>query len=150
MIQRKQSVFLLLSAIATILCLCLPIASIQPKVVAVDSQMYNLWIANGNGTFDFTSAPLFCVLLIETVIAIANIFMYKKRKLQVKLCNCCNFLIIVWYAAYITITMSVKGDFGLHIDFAVILPLVAMILVFMARKGVMADEDLIRAAERIR
>lgn len=150
MIQRKQSVFLLLAAIATIICLCMPVATIQPKALGVDSQMYNLWIACGNGALDFSAAPLFGILLVETVMAIATIFMYNKRKLQIRLCNWCNFLIIVWYAAYVTIVMSVKGDAGWHICFAAVLPLVAMILVFMARKGVIADERLIRAAERIR
>lgn len=151
MIQRKQSVFLLLAAIANIICLSLPVATIQTgKGLAVASAMYNLWIANGNGAIDLSSAPLFGILLVETVMAIATIFMYRKRKLQIKLCNWCNFLIIVWYAAYVTITMSAKGDGDFHVAFAAVLPLVAMILTFMARKGVMADEALIRAAERIR
>ena len=151
MIQRKQTVFLLLAAIANIICLCLPVATIQTgKGLTVASEMYNLWIANGNGTLDFSAAPLFVILLMETVLAIATIFMYRKRKLQIKLCNWCNFLIIVWYAAYVAITMGVNAGGGLHVAFAAVLPLVALILTFMARKGVMADEALIRAAERIR
>lgn len=152
MIQRKQSVFLLLAVISTVVCLCLPIATFEPKQLGVWSEMFNLWLQNGNGSKSLSVCPLFCILLLNAVISLATIFLYRNRKLQIKLCSLCNLLVILWYAAFIFFVTSTKNqstaDF--HISFAAVLPIVSMILVFMARKGVKADEALIRAAERIR
>ena len=64
MIQRKQSVFLLVAAILTIVCLCLPIGVFHPKNLGVDTAMYNLWIQYGNGSVSYTVCPLFCILLM--------------------------------------------------------------------------------------
>ena len=43
-----------------------------------------------------------------------------------------------------------KLDADFKIGFVSVLPLVSMILIFMARKAIKADEALIRAADRIR
>ena len=152
MIQRKQSVFLLLAAIVGIISLCMPIGIFNPVELGVDSVMYNLWIQHGNGSLDFSVAPLFCIALLSVVISGATIFLFNNRKLQIKLCSWNMLLLIVWYIAYGVIAYlhksSVNAEFKL--SFAAVLPLIAIILVFMARKGVKADEALIRAADRIR
>lgn len=152
MIQRKQSVFLLLAAIVGIISLCMPIGIFKPVELGVDSVMYNLWIQDGNGSLDFSVAPLFCIALLSVVISGATIFLFNNRKLQIKLCSWNMLLLIVWYIAYGVIAYlhksSVNAEFKL--SFAAVLPLIAIILVFMASKGVKADEALIRAADRIR
>lgn len=152
MIQRKQSVFLLLAAIATLICLMLPVGAYHPDKLGVDVVMYNLWIIDGNGAANFCVAPLFGILFIETLISLATIFLYKNRKLQIKLCSWNILLVVLWYIVYVTFAYTdiavADSDFGLK--FAAVLPLVALILVVMARNGVKSDEALIRAADRIR
>ncbi len=152
MIQRKQSVFLLLAVIVSIVALCLPIGIFKPVEIGVDSVMYNLSIQGGNGNMDFSVAPLFCILSVSVVISLATIFMYNNRKLQIKLCSWNMLLLIVWYVAYGALAYTKMDAMSAHLkmSFAFILPLVSIILVFMARKGVKADEALIRAANRIR
>ena len=61
-------------------------------------------------------------------------------------------LIVVWYIAYAVFAWMFKGelDADFKIGFVSVLPLVSMILIFMARKAIKADEALIRAADRIR
>ena len=130
----------------------MPIGIFKPVELGVDSVMYNLWIHDGNGSLDFSVAPLFCIALLSVIISGATIFLFNNRKLQIKLCSWNMFLLIVWYIAYGVIAYlhksSVNAEFKL--SFAAVLPLIAIILVFMARKGVKADEALIRAADRIR
>ena len=99
MIQRKQSVFLLLAAIVGIISLCMPIGIFKPVELGVDSVMYNLWIQDGNGSLDFSVAPLFCVALLSVIISVATIFLFNNRKLQIKLCSWNMLLLIVWYIA---------------------------------------------------
>ena len=130
----------------------MPIGIFKPVELGVDSVMYNLWIQDGNGSLDFSVAPLFCVALLSVIISVATIFLFNNRKLQIKLCSWNMLLLIVWYIAYGVIAYlhksAVNAEFKL--SFAAVLPLIAIILVFMARKGVKADEALIRAADRIR
>ncbi len=40
--------------------------------------------------------------------------------------------------------------FTFHIEFAACLPLIAFILLWLARHAILADEALVRAADRIR
>ena len=42
MIQRKQTLFLLLAVIVCALCLFLPVGSVEPKGMGADSLIYNL------------------------------------------------------------------------------------------------------------
>ena len=78
--------------------------------------------------------------------------MYNKRKLQIKLCNVGMMVYIIWYAAYaLFITQDLLGDnVKFQVSYAAVLPLVCIVLLFMARKGVKDDEALLRAAERLR
>ena len=90
-------------------------------------------------------APGYCYKLF-------TIFKFNNRKLQIKLCGWNNLLIVVWYIAYAVFAWMFKGelDADFKIGFVSVLPLVSMILIFMARKAIKADEALIRAADRIR
>lgn len=151
MIQRKQSVFLLLAVIFSIACLSLPIGFYSPQGMGLDDTMMNLWIRHGNGVVDFTTCPLFVVLLLSSVISVLTIFAYKNRRLQAMLCNIIMLLNVGWYIAYaVFATMKVPETMTFRPAMAAVFPLIAVILTFMARKGVIADEKLVRAADRIR
>lgn len=152
MIQRKQTLFLSLALILTLVCLCSRVAAFSPQRFGVDTEMFNLWIQNTDGTVDWTVVPLCGVLCVSAVISIATIFTYTTRKLQANLCLWNVLLNIVWYVLYAVYTRTCMPDPGmtLHVDYVVILPAIAIILQFMARKGIKADDALLRAAERIR
>ncbi len=152
MIQRKQTVFLLLAAIVGLVCLMLPVGVFRPEGVGVDAVMYNLWILDGNGTASYASAPLFGILLVATLMSLSTIFLYNNRKLQIKMCGFDILLHLIWYAAYAAEAYvnagALNSTFGFR--YAAVFPLVAVILIVMARNGVKADEALVRAADRIR
>lgn len=146
MIQRKQTIYLLLALAAVIVCLCLPIGraelSSQLGNVAV---YYNLGAYLGNA---FTPHPVpFVDLVIVGTIAFITIFLYKKRKVQMALCAVDIIIGLVWYVWYVAIAVTVDG---FKPSFAACLPLIAIIFLFLARKGVKADENLIKSMDRIR
>lgn len=152
MIQRKQSLFLLIDAILCIICLMLPLGIFRPQQIGVDTTLYNLWIRLGDGSTNWQSAPLFAILLIHVAISIYTIFIYSKRKLQIKLCTWNIAIIVLWYVvgAIVVFTTGKELEADFKAGFSAILPIISLILVVMARKGVKADEALIRAADRIR
>lgn len=151
MIQRKQTVFLFLAFILTVVCLSLPIGEITSQIMGQDAMMYNLWLRNFDGVLNYSPIFLFAVLLLSCPISLITIFLYKKRRLQAKLCSVCILLNLSWYVYYIICVLSVFQGYGkFHVLWAAVLPLIAIILYAMSRKAILADEALVRAADRIR
>lgn len=151
MIQRKQTLFLLIAVVLNFLCLIFPIGEFIPRGVGVNPLMYNLWIEDGQGSVSFASAPLFGILFLETIVSVVTIFRYNNRRQQIKFCSLNILLLVLWYITY-AIVFSLNsiedGDFKLHM--VAIFPLISLILTMMAKRGVKADEALIRAVDRIR
>lgn len=156
MIQRKQSVYLLLAVIAYIVCLFLPIGGIEQKSMGGQVEVFNLGIVGADGKMSIvgTCVPLFILLSISAILAMVTIFMYRNRALQLNLCAITLLFNIIWYVdlalifGFVTIPNIEASSFSIH--FAACLPLVSLILVSMARKGIVDDEKLVKAADRIR
>ena len=149
MLQRKQTIFLLLALAALIVCLCLPVGKIDDAAGNTIAVWYNYGL-----TMDkvVTALPLLFVELVVTgVLTFITIFLYHRRKLQMALCLGCIFICGVWYGSYsfyATDAFERLGEF--HFCFAACLPLVAVIFFFLARMGVKHDDDLIKSMDRIR
>lgn len=149
MIQRKQTIYLLLSVLALIVCLCLPIGQLEPKGMGMPVVWYNLGLVRDQA---IQARPiLFADLVVAGILAFAAIFLYKRRKLQAKLCTASMVLCMAWYAYYAFVVLNEFQTGGaFSFQFAACLPFVACVLLFMARQGVVADEKLVRSMDRIR
>ena len=151
MIQRKQTVFLLLSLIATVACLCLPLGSIELKGMGVSPVLYNLALVGTDGAYHFSYCPLFVFLALASLLSLVTIFAYRNRKLQMKLCRLNLLLICLWYAVFAYfVFVGFKETGSFHQAIAATLPFVSAVLQWLAHRGIVADEKLVRAADRIR
>lgn len=150
MIQRKQTIFLLIALVLTICCLCMPIAGFNQHIGIEEKTLYNLWITN-NGTHDFSVWGLFAILLATCPINIIAIFSYRNRIIQSRFCVFNILLLLGWYVVYAVSVIGLKQDDGsVAIHVAAIFPLLSIILYFMAKRAILADEALVKAADRIR
>ncbi len=152
MIQRKQTVFLLLAVIITVVCLCLPLCGFSSgQGIFGESVMYNLWIVSPDGSHDLSVWALFAILLVTCPVALFAVFSFHNRVLQWRMCVFNMLLILGWYIVFACFVLSMRNGIGSP-DFYVasVLPLISGILYFMARKAILADEALIRSSERIR
>lgn len=156
MIQRKQSLFLLIAFVAYVVSLFLPIASLSPDGMGVDGFVYNLGLVDGEGHLQLLSTfiPLFLLEAVSAIITLVTIFMYKNRTTQINLCSVAMLFTLLWYVDYALLFFHIipVGDAGgtLEVKFSACLPFVALILVAMAKRGVRDDEKLLKAADRIR
>ena len=150
MIQRKQTIFLLLAVIAMMACLCMPVGKFMSGTMQSDSVMYNLWLTQADGSKNFAVWSLFAIGLITITVSIAAIFTYMNRRLQARLCVFNILLCIGWYAVYVVFTQTLCSKGAFKPEVAACFPLVGIILYILARKGIMDDERLVRAADRIR
>ena len=151
--QRIQTVYLFLALVLTVVCLCLPVAIFHVSELGEYVTMTNLFMVNGNGSSDMSVWPMFAVLLLTCPIAVFAIFLYKKRMLQARLCVINILLILIWMAlcAYYVYTTQAREEFcHLSMSFTAALPAISLILYILARRGIIKDEKLVRAADRIR
>lgn len=149
MIQRKQTLFLLLAAVSLLVCLSLPIGTIEPKGMGVATVWYNLGL-QADQTFSVRLVP-FVDLAVTGILSFVAIFLYKNRKMQAKLCTAGMVLCLTWYVYYAFCALNEFQTGGtFRMSFAACLPFVACVLLFLARRGVLADEKLVRSMDRIR
>ena len=135
----------------TIACLCLPLGYFEPKGMGLNAEMFNLWIKHPEGGVSMTSSVLLAIQVLTASIGVWAIVGFRNRPRQAKLCVVNMLLLIAWYAlaAFYTLHVGYR-DYSFHADLAICFPLIAIILYWMARRGVLADEKLVRAADRIR
>ena len=154
MIQRIQTVYMFLAVVLCVVCLCLQIGTFSALGQPVLNE-YNLWMTDPLGGRHFSTWPLFAVLVLSSAIGLCNIFLYTNRHMQARICMFNMLLILGWYILYAVFcqTMGNIGDIA-NLTFrpsvAAALPCVSTILYLMARHAIIADEKLVRAADRIR
>ena len=152
MIQRKQTIYLLLAVVVSVVCLCIQIGTFDAGGLHTMSE-FNLWLADGDGQRSFNCWPLFAILLPSAALSCYTIFLYHNRKVQAKMCMFNIFLLVgsyIVYAVYANVLGDAASGTTFQVEFGGALPLFAIAFLFMAYKGIMADERLVRAADRIR
>ena len=150
MIQRKQTLFMLVAVVLSILCLSLPIGTFMNEGMRVATE-YKLWLYTMQGTRQFTTCPLFVILLLSAILGIYTIFAYHNRVIQARLCTFNMLLIVGWYILF-TVFSQILGGKGVEFQMEIGsgAPAFAIAMYFLAYKAIWADEKLVRAADRIR
>lgn len=149
MIQRIQTVYLLLVVGLLIASMCLPLGYFT-DAEAVTYTFSPLGISAGDA---FQSSwGLFGILLLSSIVGFATIFLYKNRMLQIRMTIFNTILLIGFYLAFVAFYFSIKGDLEatFRIHWALCLPLVAIILNYLAIRAIGRDEVLVKAADRLR
>ena len=150
MIQRKQTLFLLLAVILYIVTLSMPVATVTSQGLTQGRVYCLLWL-DSMGAAHFQYWPLFAILLLSSALSFYTIFLYKSRPFQATLCLVCMLLSLIWYIALVVVSKMMAPDaVEFHASWPAVLPAVAVILTFMARKAILADEKLVKAADRLR
>jgi len=147
MIQRKQTIFLLLAFVLTMVCLCLRIGTLFSDGIEV-ARVYNLFLSDGQGNHSFAVWPMMALLLPSSLLSLVAIFLYKKRIIQARLCLLGIVLLVAWYIGLSVLPTQAGGN--LHLEWPSVLPAISIIFLFLARKGIIADEKLVRSMDRIR
>lgn len=151
MIQRKQTIFLLLAIVFAVVCLCMPIGSIEPKGMGLQSMIWNFGLVVPNQGMNFSHWLLFALLVITIPMEIFAIFQYRNRRVQANICLWSMLFCFVWYIYYGFVAFSYTQPGGTyHVQFAVCLPLLSFVSLILARQGIIKDEKLVKSADRIR
>ncbi len=150
MIQRIQTVYLLLVVALGVALIWLPVVQLVTPEEAAELHIWELR-AIGGAPLQGLWGLLLTTLLIP-VLALMDIFLYNRRILQARL-NIFTVLLCLGYygvlAIYIWLAKVTLGT-DWHILPWASFPLICMILTLMATRAILKDEALVRAADRIR
>ena len=149
MIQRIQSIYLLVVTILTIVCMCSPVGSIIANTNEI-SEFGNLFITIPDGTKDYAPWALFVILLVVAILSFGTIFLFKKRILQIRLTIFNSVMLIGYYLALIAYIFMLAEDTSFTPSWTICLPLISIILNWLAIRAIGADEALVRAYDRLR
>lgn len=154
MIQRIQTIYLLLASVLTMLMFFLPVA----ELISTDGQLYTLNYRSISLTqanppqqvlYTYPMAILFTLIMLLSITAV---FLFKNRKLQMRITMLAILLALGatgLMAFYIFGAMDVEIE-TIHYGLTTIIPLVDIVFLFLAYKGIQKDEKLIKSMDRIR
>lgn len=153
MIQRIQTIYLLLATILCIGCLSTPIAHLLTIEGTETVDMYNLWLVSAEKEHMFYFCPvLMALLVIATAVTFFDIWLYKRRTLQMRLATFSIILLVCWYIAYGIISRLLVAELtaSWRPHWTAALPAAALILLCLAYRGIRHDEKLVRSLDRLR
>lgn len=152
MIQRIQSVYLLLVTILLVTAICLPVGQFVGSDGITVHVFKPLGVALADGGFQSTWG-LFGILLLSAIVALCTIFLFRNRMLQVRITVFGSLLLIGYYIAFFVFMYILKGNLNamsFQLGWALCLPAVSIILNYLAFRAIYRDELMVKAADRLR
>ncbi|MBL7827439.1 MAG: DUF4293 domain-containing protein [Saprospiraceae bacterium] len=150
MIQRIQTVFLLLAVATLGLQFLFPYASAPSTAVTDEAGTFS------DGVFNLHDRLNFLVNTIAALIlALAAVFLFKNRPLQSKITS-----IGIFVATILAISLAVQSymliqDAGpamtnIHYQPGIAMPALSVLLLWIANRFIRKDEALVRSSDRLR
>jgi hypothetical protein len=158
MLQRIQTIYLAIAAIACILLFFFPLANYYSEI----QGNYKFYIY-GIRSMDpepavlfnnFFTLPLIFLNVASFIFTIATILLYKNRPLQIRICafnvlaNIVLLMVIFFfYATKIKTMTGIEPDYNYA---GMIMPLVSLVFLILASRAIRKDEVLVKSADRLR
>ena len=145
MIQRSQSIFLLLVVIISGVLMKVPVYELHtftaPDVVG-EVTSFNI----------FDNTLLVILNSAIGVLAFISIFLYKWRNVQIRLCNIGLLLtcLLIALLFFVADTMSSNMNQRVQYRYGSYLPLIELVLLFLASRAIKKDDELVKSADRLR
>lgn len=155
MIQRIQTLYLLIAVGVMVVTLVCPVA-----LMNVDGELVTLsafGISDSVGKLSNMSIFMGIQLALSTLLPLVTIFLFKNRVLQIRLCGaelvmllgCLAIMGVSIWRMYKTLADSFEWTMFV-VRLPVIMPVVAFVLVLLAMRATLRDELLVRSLDRIR
>jgi cation transport ATPase len=157
MLQRKQTIYLFFAGLITVILLFIPFGTFF--IEETPCFEYNAFAVKTISEQQVILHPIgnALMLMATSVLSFITIFLYKNRKLQLKLISI-NMLVIL--AAIFTIIyvypnfMFPKNmnltDTRLEYNYVIVISFISAIGLYLAKKAITKDEAMIRSADRLR
>jgi peptidoglycan/LPS O-acetylase OafA/YrhL len=153
MLQRIQTIYLLLSSIALLLTIWLPFAGFQTGETTVVFSIFGVSSSAANLEEISSWIPFYILIGLSLGLMLFSISQFKNRKRQLTLGKI-NYLLLLTIIVLLFLETDSLGsklniekiDYGL----GMYLPVIALALTFLANRGIKKDEDLVKSVDRLR
>lgn len=142
MIQRKQTLFLFIAAVVLAIVLFLPLGYIEQEEACVSFSTFS------NGAYSLFGYG--AILIVSIIIALADIFLWKNRPLQMRIATLDLLLVILSYGVFFIYHSNASEGIHFTVHVANFLPIVAIFALALAIQGIRKDEKLVKSLDRIR
>jgi SNF family Na+-dependent transporter len=161
MIQRIQTIYLLLAAIAMALTLHFPLGTIVAGGDEIILNAFDVSIAGESVQATWLYTCLVVMLALPALLSVIIIFLYKNRLLQLRLCVS-NIVLhlgalacIAVFCWRMSVGISALAQYQevqrvFTLGWVSVMPVISIILVALAIRGISKDEALVRSLDRIR
>lgn len=154
MIQRIQSIYLLLAGIFAALAFATPCALFTGAQPDATCTLYGCHYVTSPATEELFSYPFGVTLMTALCMALPLIiiFGYKNRKRQINHVNLAMLLAVAWYAVCAAYCFAAASRTGFEVapSYGLVFPALSLLALYLAKRGIKHDEALVRAADRIR
>ena len=155
MLQRIQSLYLLTAVILMALMLGMTFA----EIAGAGGNIYSFNSRGLSGPAGKTAEvvlpawPQFILVLLLAVLLLISIFLYRNRRLQIRICVYSIVLefglLGLMYYYFITAVRSMEvAEASFY--FPVLIPVLVIILIYLAFRGIRKDDILVRSLDKIR
>ncbi len=153
-IQRIQTLYLLLATILVSMSLFMPLAFFATPDAFYD--LYAMGLKDVDGVMAQSTIYMFILLALCAILPFFTIFVFKKPMLQIRLCAVECVLLVganVMMGLYYFLSYRLFSDFEISTQGfkpALFLPLIAIPFCYLAAKAILRDVITIESIDRIR
>ena len=159
MIQRIQSIYLLVAAIAAVVLMCIPIGWFSTAEYGYVYTAFVVKDVTPDAGVLMSTAYLGILLAISVIFSLISIFLYKNRNQQIKMiyANMFIFLLSITLMLFVYPDMVfaksglIKDSKEIDYNFVIILCMVITAgMLYLANRSIKNDEKKVKAADRLR
>jgi hypothetical protein len=157
MLQRKQTLFLLLASMLLMATWLFPIATYERAGSSFQLRSSGLFTAEGMPVSDVElKVPFHLVLSVLAAGMVVAIFLFRNRPRQMRFVRGTYLLLLAVIAFQFIVDRSVTGYLAqggtvkTQYGITFVLPIAALVLAFLAERAIRADEELVRSMDRLR
>lgn len=156
MIQRIQTIYMFMAVIIAAITFFVPLATFSAEGIQGFYELSGVCFG-GVGIEPFNGLPklswgMLVFIVAYMLLILVAIFQFKRRMLQLKMIRWSHLMLFVYLLSYIAYcyAFACNSATDYHFSYGILFPLLAKLLDVLAAKAIRKDEDLVRAADRIR
>lgn len=150
MIQRIQSIYLLLATLCSCALFFFPVTYI--RAYDIDIPLYIMGLKGMPSVAPFAFYSMTLMTCLTALFSLIAIFLFKNRKRQMSFCIAAfisNFILTgLLFVLPDKVAKDINGS--LQFQITIFLPILTLFLLTLANKAIRKDEALVKSADRIR
>ncbi len=150
MIQRIQSLYLLIATVLLIVASFMPFFTLNNGDLVIDGFYFH----SSTGENIFSTITMNIILWLGALLSFITIFLFKNRIVQMRITTytiiiLLGFYLLLIYYRFMAVP-SIEKIISSKMEIASLFPVIGAILIYMANRAIKKDEEKVRSMDRFR